>query len=320
MKFKTTSPYLRTLILFAAFAVTASSCKKDGDHEAIDPIPVEYHQTAVTRFTPVGSTMIAYRILGEGNGIPLIMISQLGGTMDDWDPAITNGLAQKRKVILFDIEGTGSSEGKTPDNIAEMAKGIVSFTRAMGYQKADFLGFSMGSFITQQIALTEPALVNKMILTGTGPKGAEGLSNLPELLAGVAGLSAEESFLKFGFTNSSASIQAGKAAYRRIQKRTINRDKPVNEESTNAEIKAVLAWAQPYPNAFSELSTLSQPTLIIQGDSDLPVPVINARKMSESLPNASLTVFHDAGHPALFQDPGKFLSLALPFLGISLNP
>lgn len=315
MKRNITSRYFKNLVLAASLGLTVASCKKD-DHPFEAPVkdPVEYHQTAVTQYSTVGNTKIAYRILGEGNGVPLIMVSALGGSLDDWDPAITNGLAQQHKVIIFDMEGVGSSEGKTPDNIADMAKGVVAFTKALGYNKADFMGFSMGSFITQQIALTAPAIVNKMILTGTGPKGAAGLANLPNLLAGAAGLGAKESFLKFGFTGSAASIKAGEAAYERIQQRMVNRDKPLSEESSLAELTAVLAWAQPYPDALKELKGVTVPTLIVQGDSDLPLPVVNAVKMSESLPDAKLTVFKDAGHASFFQYPDQFLDLALTFL------
>jgi pimeloyl-ACP methyl ester carboxylesterase len=195
-----------------------------------------------------------------------------------------------------------------------MAKGVVAFLKKLGYSKVNLMGFSMGSFISQQIALTEPALVNKMILTGTGPKGAEGLSNLPTLLASAAGLSQEEFLLKFAFTASPNSIKAGKLSYQRIQKRVTNRDAPLRAESITAEVKAVLGWAAPYPDAFKELKNITQPVLIAQGDHDIPVPVINAVQMSQNLPNAQLIVYPDAGHAAVFQYPDKFVQSALDFL------
>ena len=242
------------------------------------------------------------------------MISALGNSMDDWDPAITNGLAQQYKVIIFDIGGVGSSSGTTPENIPDMAKGVVTFIQALGYTKVNLLGFSMGSFISQQIALTNPALANKIILTGTGPKGAEGLSNLPNILATTAGLSPEEIFLKSFFSSSGASQSAGKLSYERIQKRSVNRDVPVNQGSAIAGLKAVLGWAQPYPDAFNELKKITNPVLIAQGENDFLVPVINAINMSNSIPGAQLIVYPDGGHGAIYQYHDKFIQAASDFL------
>lgn len=314
MKTKTTSGYIKSLLSLAILGLAFTSCKEEQRFENPDTAVKDYHQTAGTQFIEVANNKIAYRVLGNQKGMPLILVSSLGSSMDDWDPAITNGLARERQVILFDLPGVASSEGVTPDRISTMAREVVAFTRALGYSKADFLGFSMGSFITQQVALTEPALVNKMILTGTGPKGAEGLSDLPKLLAATAGLSPEETFLKFGFTGSNSSIEAGKSAYLRIQKRQTGRDKPLSQQSSAAELGAVLDWARTNPDALKELESLMQPALIVQGEADVAVPVINAIKMSEHLPKAKLEIFRDAGHAAFFQYPEPFVKLAVEFL------
>lgn len=312
---------IKRSILFALLGLSAIivSCSKDNS-PASNPGTtkrqvVDYHQTAATQFVTADGTKYAYRVLGDKSGIPLVMLNSLGFSMDEWDPAITNGLAQQYKVILVDVEGVGKSGGITPNNIPDMAKGIVSFIRALGFSKVNLMGFSMGSFITQQIVLTEPALVNRVILTGTGPKGAEGLSNLPGLLASTAGLSQEDFLLKFAFTSSPESIAAGKLSYERIQKRVVDRDAPISPQSSQAEVIAVLGWAQPYPDAFKELTTITQPVLIAQGDNDAAVPVINAINMSKNISNATLIVYPDAGHAAVFQYPDKFVQSALEFLG-----
>jgi pimeloyl-ACP methyl ester carboxylesterase len=311
---KTRSPFLlKNTFLFSLLVLSLSACKKD--HTGPEPVtaPTEFHQTAKTQFIETNGAKIAYRILGNARGMPLILVSSLGSTMDDWDPLVTNGLSQKRPVILFDIQGAGSSAGTTPDNISEMAKGVVAFTKKLGYSKADFLGFSMGSFITQQIALTEPSLVNKMILTGTGQKGAEGLLDLPKHLAASAGLSPQDAFLKFGFTGSPASISAGKAVYNRIQKRVIDRDQPLSQQSSVAELTAVLAWAQPDANALKALESVQQPTLIVQGEQDVLVPAINAKRMAEHLPHGKLVLLPDAAHAAFFQNADLFVEMANKF-------
>ncbi|RBQ11758.1 alpha/beta fold hydrolase [Pedobacter miscanthi] len=306
---------MKLVCLVLSMGISLASCKKNDEHLSIpDPVQKDYHQTAVTQFVTSGDVRYAYRILGDREGMPLIMISALGGSMDDWDPAVTNGLAQKNRVIIFDIQGVGATTGKTPDNIAGMAQSAVSFIKALGLTKVNLMGFSMGSFITQQIVLTEPDLVNKIILTGTGPKGSQGLSNLPNLLAAAAGLSPEDSFLKFAFTSSAASQAAGKASWGRVQKRTVNRDVPLTQQASLAELTAVLGWAQPYPNALEELKTVTQPVLIAQGENDIPVPVINSINMSQSFPNAKLIIYPDAGHSAFTQNYEQFVPAVNAFL------
>ncbi|PWV56311.1 alpha/beta fold hydrolase [Chitinophaga sp. S165] len=306
---------MKHLILSALLALGLVSCSKDEKpSNDQDNVTVDYHQTAKTQFVQSGDTKYAYRVLGDKEGTPLVMVSPLGGTMDDWDPALTNGLAQKYKVIIFDNQGVASSTGKTPSTIADMAKGAVTFIKALGYTKVNLMGFSMGAFITQQIVLTEPALVNKIVLTGVGPKGSEGLSKLPDILAGGAGLNPLESFLYFGFTTSTASRDAGKLSYERTLKRTVNRDSTLSNESSVAQLTAVLAWAQPYPNALKELEAVTQPTLILQGEKDRPVPVVNAINISQHIPNARLVVYPDAAHAALFQLPDEFTKEIADFL------
>jgi pimeloyl-ACP methyl ester carboxylesterase len=297
------------LLIFCGLFIV--SCNKDFGHRAL----VDYAGTATTQFVAAGETKIAYRVLGNKGGIPLVMISALGNSMDDWDPAVTNGLAQQYKVIIFDIKGVGSSNGSTPDNIEDMADGVVDFIHDLGYSKVNLLGFSMGSFIGQRIALKDPDLVNRIILTGTGPKGAIGLANLPNILAGAVGLTPEEVFLVSFFASSAESQDAGKLSYERIQARTVNRDAPVSQASFGAELTAVLGWAQPDPGALHELKSITKPVLIAQGEKDLLVPVVNAINMSDSIRGARLIVFPDAGHGAIFQYHDAFVAAAIQFLG-----
>lgn len=296
------------LLTIAVLSLSLFACEKKSTQPAV------YSQTAKTKFIEANGVNYAYRELGNSSGIPVLMISPLGSNMDDWDPIITNGLAEKYKVILFDLPGEGASSGTTPYTIADMATSVTTFIHALGLQKVNMLGFSLGSFITQQIALTAPAVINKIILTGTGPKGAVGLSNLPSLLAAGANLTAEENFLRFGFTTSDASLAKGKAAWLRIQARTLDRDSAVSAASATAQVTAVLGWAQPYANAAEELKTIAQPVLIIQGKEDVPVPVGNAEFMAENIPNAQLIVYPDAAHAALFQNPTEFVQAVITFI------
>lgn len=306
----------KSVFFSALLAIGLVSCNND-EASGNQPVPVaiDYHQTARTQFIEAGSVKYAYRILGDQTGVPLVLLASLGSSMDDWDPAITNGLAQKRKVILFDNRGVGSSTGQVPATIVEMATDAVVFIKAMGLTKVDLMGFSMGGFITQQILLTEPALIRKAILTGTGPKGSEGLANLPNIIASTADLTPEETFLTFGFTKSEASLKAGKASYERIQNRKTDRDLPLSQQGGGAQLAAVLAWAKPYPNALNELKAVQQPVLLVQGKNDLPVPVVNAINASQSIPDANLVVYPDAGHAAFCQYADRFVQEATDFLG-----
>ncbi len=315
MKNSKTINVIKGFILFILLGLFTVSCKKDDFHyNGSGTKAIDYHQTAVTQFISAGKTNFAYRVLGNKGGIPLVMVSALGNSMDDWDPAVTNGLAQHYKVIIFDIEGVGSSGGTTPDNIPGMANGVVKFINALGYTKVNLLGFSMGSFISQQIALTNPDLVNKIILTGTGPKGAEGLSNLPNILATTVGLTPEQVFLTSFFAPSDSSQSAGKLSYERIQKRTDGRDAPVSQESAVAGLTAVLGWAQPNPDALNELKKITKPILIAQGEKDFLVPVVNAINMSNSIPGSKLIIYPNAGHGAIYQYHDQFVQSAFEFL------
>lgn len=296
------------LLAVLGLSIAFVSWKKDSTTK-------DYHKAAETQFITADGNKIAYRVLGDKTGIPLVMVSPLGSAMDDWDPAVTNGLSQKYKVIIFDLPGVGTSGGTTADNIPDMSKEVVSFVKALGYNKVNLLGFSMGSFISQQIVLTEPALVNKVILTGTGPKGSQGLSDLPKFLAAAAKLTPEQVFLASLFARSDFSQTAGKSALLRVQERQVNRDAPLNGESFTNEVKAVLGWAQPNPDALTELKSVKQPVLIVQGQEDALVPVVNAISMSKSIPNAKLIVYPDAGHAAFFQYHEDFVQKALEFLG-----
>ncbi|MBW8682896.1 alpha/beta fold hydrolase [Chitinophaga rhizophila] len=301
------------LALLTMLTLGFAACSKKED-PGKDPAIVDDHQHATTQFVVAGDTKYAYRVLGSQPGIPVVMLSPLGSAMDDWDPAVTDGFSRKYKVILFDNQGVGASTGKTPATIADMAKGAITFIKALGYERVNLVGFSMGSFIAQQIALTAPELINKMVLTGVGPKGSEGLSRLPDIIAGGQGLDPEAQFLYFGFTASDESRSAGKAAFQRILLRQQDRDLPLSNESSVAQLTAVLAWAQPSPDALKELAAVKVPVLLIQGKEDKPVPVINAINMSEYLPNARLMVYTDAGHAALFQLADKFVKDGIDFL------
>src|SRR5215831_5010344 len=136
-------------------------------------VSTQTHETAPTRFVEANGIRFAYRRFGGGEGLPMLFCQHFTGTMDNWDPIVTNALAQDREVILFDNQGVGSSSGTTPDNVQAMATDALAFVNAIGLKRIDLLGFSLGGMVAQQIALDRPKLVRYRILAGTGPQGGE---------------------------------------------------------------------------------------------------------------------------------------------------
>lgn len=303
-----------SILCVTLFTVVTVSCTEESE-VITQEVQVLNHRNAKTKFVKVKGNDFAYRTWGKEDGIPLVLLPGLGGSMDDWDPAVTDGLAQKYKIIIFDNQGVAASKGTTPNTVQTMADDAIDFIKALNLTKVNIMGFSMGGFVAQRVVLTQPTLINKVILTGTGPKGAIGLSNLPNIIAGTAGLSAEESFLKFGFTQSAASIAAGKASYARIQLRTTDRDLPLSDATSNSQFTAVLSWAQPDANSLEDIKMIKNPVLIVHGENDLPVSVQNAQNMKQNLEHGELLVFPDSGHASFFQNHDAFVAKAVAFLG-----
>ncbi|MDR2275305.1 MAG: alpha/beta hydrolase [Sphingobacterium sp.] len=305
---------ITSALCVSLFSAITISCSDDNELPTEQESSSVNHNNAKTNFISVKGVDFAYRSLGKEAGVPLLLLPGTGGSMDDWDPAVTNGLAKQYKVIIFDNKGVASSKGTTPNTVQAMANDAIDFIKAMNLGKVNIMGFSMGGFVAQRIVLTEPAIINKIILADSGPKGAIGLANLPNIIAGTAGLSAEESYLKFGFTDSQASISAGKASFARVRLRTVDRDPALSDATSTAQFTAVLAWAQPDAAALEEIKTIKKPVLIVHGDKDLPISIQNAHHMKQNLENAVLLEFPDSGHAAFYQNHEAFLTKALAFL------
>src|ERR1700688_335623 len=114
------------------------------------------HETAPTQFVEANGVRFAYRRFGNAGGVPLVFNQHFTGTMDHWDPAVTDGLAKEREVILFDNVGVSSSSGDVPDSFAEMGANAIAFIKALGLKQVDILGFSIGGLVAQEIALQAP--------------------------------------------------------------------------------------------------------------------------------------------------------------------
>ena len=142
------------------------------------PETIHTHQTAPTQFVEANGIRFAYRRFGKSDGVPLVFNMHFTGTMDHWDPLVTDGLAATREVILFNNAGISSTSGVVPTSVEEMAANAAAFIKALGLAKVDVLGFSLGGLVAQEVTLANPAVVRRLILVGTGPRGGEGMATL----------------------------------------------------------------------------------------------------------------------------------------------
>src|ERR1700730_5508274 len=227
-------------------------------------IMIHTHQTAPTQFVKANGIRFAYRRFGRAGGVPLVFGQHFRGGMGHWDPLVTDGLAATRDVILFNNAGISSSSGEVPSSAEEMAANAAAFIKALGLAKVDVLGFSLGGFIAQALAVAEPSLVRRLILVGTGPQGGQGMATLtPEAQAvfGAKYANPDEVWLGGFFTPTEASQAAGRAFLKRFRLRADNRDPHVDARVAPAQIGAMEKRGAPRAGAFDYLRKIAQPTL-----------------------------------------------------------
>ncbi|HSV51486.1 MAG TPA: alpha/beta hydrolase [Burkholderiaceae bacterium] len=268
-----------------------------------------------TRTITAGGTEFAYRELGTDKpGTPVVFLIHLAAVLDNWDPRVVDGFAKKHRVITFDNRGVGASSGAPAASMEEMAKDAITFIEAMGLDQVDLFGFSMGGMVAQEIALMKPQLVRKMIITGTGPAGGEGISNVTrvtylDMLRGLLTFQDPKQFLFF--TRTPAGIRAGKEFLQRINERSEDRDRKITVAALQAQLKALRRWGAQSP---VDLSRVHHPVLVANGDSDRMVPSKNTYDLAQRLPNSELIIYPDSGHGAVFQFHADFVAKALEFL------
>ncbi len=254
-------------------------------------MPQDTHETTPTQFAEAGGIRFAYRRFGRRGGTPLLLLGYFTANLDRWDPKVTNGFAAEREVILVDYPGIGGSSGETPSTVATLTKACVEFCGALGLTRFDVLGFSLGGMIAQQLAADHPEMVRRIILTGTGPRGGEGMV--------FEELSADELDDEVGlimnafFTQSEPGKTAGRAYLERLKLRADNA--PVSKQAARAELAAIREWGViPKTDRFAVLGQIHHPTLVVHGSKDVVVIPINAFLLAQHLPNAQLIMYPDA--------------------------
>ncbi|WNG52007.1 alpha/beta hydrolase [Archangium minus] len=259
--------------------------------------------------TPFGR--LAYTLDGEDKGVPLLLVQRFRGTIDDWDPRFVSALAARRRVIRFDNAGIGRSSGQVPDTIEGMAEVALAFTRALGIERADVLGWSLGGLVAQHITLAAPAWVRRLIIAGsTSGGGAEGPAQhprVPEVM--TKPVNDEEDFLFLFFTGTETGRAAGKAHLARLNAQP-QRGPLVSGESFMRQVKAISRW----PGVRDRLGELTQPILVANGVSDVMIPAYRSYVISQQAPNAKLVLYPDSGHAFLFQYIEEFTDEVHRFL------
>ncbi|PYE12478.1 pimeloyl-ACP methyl ester carboxylesterase [Williamsia limnetica] len=276
--------------------------------------PTTSWTTVANQTISVDGTDFVYRAYGPTEGTPVVFLNHLGATLDNWDPRVVDGIAAKHRVLVIDNRGVGGSGGTTPATIEEMAHDAIAVIDAFGYEKVDLLGFSMGGFIAQVIAAERPALVRKLILAGTGPAGGEGIDKVTRLTytdSITAVLTGKDPKQNLFFTRTANGKAQSREFITRLGERATDRDKKISLGAFRTQLRAIHTWGLSEP---ADLSLITQPALVANGDDDRMVPTSNTYDLARRLPNATLRIYTDAGHGGIFQAHDQFVPAALEFL------
>ena len=279
-----------------------------------EPVITSYAE-APARTVTAGDATFAYRELGPKGGIPVVFLVHLAATLDNWDPRIIDPIAKHRHVIAVDNRGVGASTGEVPESIEAMADDAVAFIEALGFDKVDIFSFSLGGFVAQALVVKHPELVRKLVLTGTGPKGGKDIDKVAgltyyDILRATLTRSDPKEFLFFN--RNATGKPAAKAFVKRLHERAVDRDAPMKVKGFRTQLKAIKKWGRGTPD---DLSKITQPTLIANGDNDRMVPSVLSEDLHRRIKGSELIIYTDAGHGGIFQFHDEFAPVAVKFLG-----
>lgn len=278
-----------------------------------EPVITSYAQAPAKTITAAGVTF-AYRELGPKVDIPVVFFVHLAATLDNWDPRIVDAIAANRHVITFDQRGVGVSSGTVPDTLDAAADDAYNFITALGHEKIDIFSFSMGGMIAQDLVVKHPEMVRRLVLTGTGPRGGRNIDKVVgttywDILRATVTRSDPKEFLFFN--RDRVGKRAGKAFIERLAERTADRDEPISNAAFSTQLKAIQKFGRSQP---SDLSVITQPTLIANGDNDRMVPSILSADLHQRIKGSELIIYTNSGHGGIFQYWEKFTPVAAEFL------
>jgi pimeloyl-ACP methyl ester carboxylesterase len=274
-----------------------------------------YSALPTNKITASNGIEYAYREVGTST-VPLVLLQHFRGNLDNWDPALIDDLSAKRRVITFNNTGVGSSSGSTPSTIYEMSRDAIAFTEALGLEQIDLLGFSIGSFIAQEIALARPALVRKMVLASSAPKGAPGMHGWAPWVIEAVGSQERtppDKYISVFFAKSKTSSDAGAAALQRMFTRE-EHDTPTSWQTKSAQYDAVCEWGIPNYSLLQRLEAIEMPVFVANGDSDPMILPKFSYLLAALLPDARIKIYPDSAHGFLFQHHTEFAADVNSFL------
>jgi pimeloyl-ACP methyl ester carboxylesterase len=276
---------------------------------------VKYSQAPNQLVSAANGIDYAYRETGEG-AVPLVLLQHFRGNLDNWDPALVDALASTRRVVAFDNAGVGGSTGTTPDTVEQMAHDAVAFLAAMDVGQVDLLGFSIGSFVAQEIALARPALIRRLILASPAPQGAAGMHGWAPGVIGAVGTpeTSPGEYLDVFFTQSASSRQAGQEALQRMYARTEDRDQATNWATREAQYDAVCRWGIPNHSLLQRLGAIEMSVFVANGDSDPMILPHYSYLLAGLIPQARVKIYPDSAHGFLFQHHAGFAADVEAFL------
>ena len=273
-----------------------------------------------TKTIDVDGTAFTYRELGEQTGVPVVFLHHFTAVLDDWDPRVVDGIASRHHVIAFDNRGVGASGGKVPPDLEEMGADAIAFIRALGLDEVDLFGFSLGGAVAQMVALQAPDLVRRMILAGTGPRGGGGIWKMPFIVGGAyakALLSRKDPRHFLFFPRTAEGKRSARAYFERLAERTTDLDAPISTQAGLAQLRAITGGGLHAPD---DLSAITAPVLVANGDHDLMVASELSADLAARLPNATLRIYPGSGHGGVFQYHHEFVPDVLAFLTTASSP
>ena len=280
------------------------------------PTAPTYVTTETERVKAANGISFAYRDLGDGQ-VPVVLLQHFRGNLENWDPPFIDALAENRRVLTFDNAGVGGSTGTTPHTFAEMALDAIAFLDALELTEVDLLGFSIGSFVAQEITLTRPDVVRRVVLASSAPQGAAGMHGWAKDVIDAVGQrqGSPEGYLSVFYAPSAASQDAGTQSLQRIfGARTEDRDPDTTWQTRQAQYDAVCSWGIPNHALLRRVTAIKQPVFIANGDSDPMILPHYSYLLAGLIPQAKLKIYPDAAHGFLFQHAEEFAADVEAFL------